>query len=54
MNPRRMDIEAYRDSLLQASGKLDLTLYGPSQTDIDEGVRRTVYSSISRGRSTPT
>ena len=24
MNPRRMDIEAYRDSLLQASGKLDL------------------------------
>jgi hypothetical protein len=51
MNPRRMDIEAYRDSLLQASGKLDLTLYGPSQTDVDAGVRRTVYSSISRGRS---
>ncbi|HVF40377.1 MAG TPA: PSD1 and planctomycete cytochrome C domain-containing protein, partial [Gemmatimonadaceae bacterium] len=25
MNPRRMDIEAYRDSLLQASGRLDLT-----------------------------
>jgi hypothetical protein len=51
MNPRRMDIEAYRDSLLQASGKLDLTLYGPSE-DIDTGTRRTVYATISRGRST--
>ncbi len=38
MNPRRMDIEAYRDSLLQASGKLDLTMYGPSQPDVDAGV----------------
>src|SRR5688572_16032882 len=51
MNPRRMDIESYRDSLLQVSGKLDLTMYGPSQPDVDEGVRRTVYASISRGRS---
>jgi hypothetical protein len=51
MNPRRMDIESYRDTLLQASGKLDLTMYGPSQPDVDAGVRRTVYSSISRGRS---
>jgi hypothetical protein len=51
MNPRRMDIEAYRDSLLQAAGKLDLTLYGPSES-IDDVNRRTVYSSISRGRST--
>jgi len=51
MNPRRMDIEAYRDSLLQASGKLDLTMYGPSQPDVDAGLRRTVYASISRGRS---
>lgn len=51
MNPRRMDIESYRDSLLQASGKLDLTMYGPSQPDVDTGVRRTVYASISRGRS---
>jgi len=51
MNPRRMDIESYRDSLLQASGRLDLTLYGPSQLDVDDGVRRTVYASISRGRS---
>jgi hypothetical protein len=49
-NPRRMDIEAYRDSLLQASGRLDLTLYGQSE-DLDESTRRTVYSTISRGRS---
>src|SRR5688572_7528751 len=26
-------------------------MYGPSQPDVDEGVRRTEYSSISRGRS---
>jgi Protein of unknown function (DUF1553)/Protein of unknown function (DUF1549) len=51
MNPRRMDIESYRDSLLQASGRLDLTMYGPSQLDVDAGVRRTMYASISRGRS---
>jgi hypothetical protein len=50
MNPRRMDIEAYRDSLLQVSGKLDLTMYGPSE-DIDTGTRRTVYATLSRGRS---
>ena len=50
MNPRRMDIESYRDSLLQAAGTLDLTLYGPS-VNVDEVPRRTVYSSISRGRS---
>ena len=51
MNPRRMDIESYRDSLLQVAGKLDLTMYGPSE-NVDEGNRRSVYSSISRGRST--
>jgi hypothetical protein len=51
MNPRRMDIESYRDSLLQAAGKLDLTMYGPSAS-VDDENRRSVYSSISRGRST--
>jgi hypothetical protein len=50
MNPRRMDIEAYRDSMLEASGKLDKTMYGQSE-NLDESVRRTVYSAISRGRS---
>ena len=52
MNPHRLDIEAYRDSILQASGKLDLTLYGPS-ADVEKGTRRTVYANISRGPSTP-
>jgi hypothetical protein len=50
MNPRRMDIEAYRDSLLQIAGKLDKTLYGPSE-EIDTGTRRTVYATLSRTRS---
>ena len=48
MNPRRLDIEAYRDSLLQAAGKLDLTMYGPSE-DIDTGTRRTVYAHAQPG-----
>ncbi len=51
MNPRRLDIEAYRDCLLQASGNLDERLAGPS-FDLDQpgGVRRTVYGRISRDR----
>jgi len=50
MNPRRMDIEAYRDSLLRIAGALDQTMGGPS-VDIDTARRRTLYSTISRGRS---
>ena len=34
MNPRRLDIEAYRDSMLRASGKLSDKMYGPSE-DVD-------------------
>ena len=30
MNPRRLDIEAYRDCLLQATGNLDERMGGPS------------------------
>jgi hypothetical protein len=47
MNPRRLDIEAYRDALLQAAGRLDLTLYGPS-VHPEESSRRTVYARIGR------
>jgi len=50
MNPRRMDIEAYRDSMLQISGTLDRTMYGPSE-DLDTTTRRTLYSALSRTRS---
>lgn len=50
MNSRRIDIEAYRDSLLQISGNLDRTMYGPS-VNIDTATRRTVYGNLSRTRS---
>jgi Protein of unknown function (DUF1553)/Protein of unknown function (DUF1549)/Planctomycete cytochrome C len=52
MPPRRMDAEAIRDSLLQAAGKLNLEMSGPSQ-DLDnlDNTRRTVYGRINRGRS---
>ncbi|HZZ81068.1 MAG TPA: PSD1 and planctomycete cytochrome C domain-containing protein [Gemmataceae bacterium] len=51
MNPRRLDIEAYRDCILQAAGTLDTKLGGPS-SDLDQlgNKRRTVYARISRGR----
>lgn len=52
MNPRRLDIEAFRDCLLQASGNLDDRMGGPSSDlDREENRRRTVYARISRGRS---
>ncbi len=50
MNRRRLDFEALRDSMLAASGKLDLTLGGPSVdiTQQPSPPRRTVYSFIDR------
>jgi hypothetical protein len=51
MNPRRLDIEAYRDSLLRAAGNLDEKMYGPSEEVGEAGnARRTVYARVSRGR----
>jgi hypothetical protein len=51
MNPRRMEVESYRDTLLRATGRLDSKMYGPSE-DLDavSNVRRTVYGRVSRGR----
>jgi Protein of unknown function (DUF1553)/Protein of unknown function (DUF1549)/Planctomycete cytochrome C len=51
MNPRRLDVEAYRDCMLQASGNLDERMGGAS-TDLDQpnNTRRTVYGRVSRGR----
>jgi len=50
MNPRRLDVEAYRDSLLEAAGTLDETVAGVSaDLDLAENNRRTVYGRISRG-----
>ena len=49
MNRQRLDIEAWRDSLLDISGRLDSTLTGPSTNLADaNNVRRTVYAKISR------
>lgn len=50
MNRRRMDFEAHRDAILAVSGRLDLTVGGPSVdiTAADPGVRRTIYARIDR------
>ena len=49
-NRRRLDFEAFRDSLLVASGALDTTLFGESVDITQEPfpTRRTVYSYIER------
>lgn len=51
MNPRRVDVEVYRDSMLRAAGKLSEAMHGPSE-DLDAvtNVKRTVYGRISRSR----
>ncbi len=50
-NRRRLDVEALRDSLLAASGELDLTAGGPPLALADEkNLRRTVYGFVSRRR----
>jgi hypothetical protein len=49
MNPRRLDVESYRDTLLRAAGRLDESLYGVSK-DLEDVTfqRRTVYGRVSR------
>ena len=51
MNPRRLDIEAFRDTLLRSAGQLSIEMGGPS-ADLDSAAntRRTVYGKISRTR----
>ena len=49
MNRRRLDIEMWRDATLAATGKLDLSLGGPSQPVDDlNNVRRTIYAKVER------
>jgi hypothetical protein len=45
MNPRRMEAEVVRDSLLQMAGKLDPAMGGPEidETKSDEILRRSIY-----------
>lgn len=49
MNRRRLEIESWRDAMLAASGKLELSLGGPSLELAEPGnTRRTVYGTIHR------
>lgn len=49
MNRRRLDVEAWRDALLAASGRLNPILEGPSTNLADAtNNRRTIYGFISR------
>lgn len=48
MNPRRLEVESWRDSLLAVSGGLRLRIGGAPDNEILESDRRTVYSTISR------
>ena len=48
MNPRRMESEVVRDSLLHLGGALDLTMGGPSLDPKEEGRRRSLYFRHSR------
>jgi len=47
MNRRRLESEALRDSLLDATGKLDLTMGGPPIHDLNT-LRRTLYVTTIR------
>jgi hypothetical protein len=51
MNPRRLDVEAYRDSLLEITDSLD-DRPKPLSDDLDsaDNHRRTVYGRVSRGK----
>jgi len=55
MNRRRLDLEAMRDSLLAAAGKLDLAMGGPAVelTTAPFAPRRTVYGFIERQNLPP-
>jgi hypothetical protein len=54
MNRRRLEVEAWRDSVLAVSGQLDRTLGGPSKELADPANRRrTFYAAISRHELNP-
>lgn len=54
MSPRRLEVEAWRDAMLDVSGELDATLGGPSQDLTAPGNRRrTLYGKVSRHNLDP-
>ncbi|MGY8690476.1 MAG: PSD1 and planctomycete cytochrome C domain-containing protein, partial [Verrucomicrobiales bacterium] len=48
MNPRKLEAESWRDTLLAVTGELDRTLGGVSVNEILESNRRTLYATVSR------
>ena len=48
MNPRKLEVEDWRDSLLAVSGELDPTVGGVPIEKILESPRRSIYAKISR------
>lgn len=53
-NRRRLDVEAWRDSLMQSAGLLDLRLGGPGEDLASNNHRRrTLYSRVSRHELNP-
>ena len=48
MNPRRIEVESWRDSLLSATAELDLKIGGAPTNQILDSPRRSVYATISR------
>ena len=48
MNPRKLEVESWRDSLLAVTGELDRTIGGPPTERILESNRRTLYGTVSR------
>jgi hypothetical protein len=51
-NPRRLDIESYRDTLLRSAGVLDEQIGGlPGDLDSETYFRRAIYGRVSRARA---
>ncbi|MFT4547313.1 MAG: cytochrome c553 [Verrucomicrobiales bacterium] len=48
MNPRKLDVEVWRDSLLAVTGELDRAIGGKPDGEILRSKRRTLYATISR------
>ena len=46
--PRRLDVEAWRDSILAVTGELDRTMGGPAVDNLMTTPRRTIYGGIDR------
>ena len=51
-NPRRLEAEVIRDSLLSVSGTLDDTMFGKGTLD-QKSTRRSIYFTVKRGQLIP-